>query len=126
MEAKLKGLPDSEVTKLVNDAIHAQNDKADDKKAEEKSAEMRALEGVLANRVYDRLLTGGYVDGYLGPIIYGHPLSYLDPLYGQAAAIKAYSDYVLGYEAAHHIAPYVYHPDLLKILNTVHAITGST
>ena len=87
---------------------------------------MRAVEAVLARRVYDRLVGGGYIDGYLGPVIYGHPLSYLDPLYGQAAAIKAYSDYVLGYETAHHIAPYVYNSDLLKILNTVHAITAST
>ena len=82
MEAKLKGLPDSDVTKLVNDAIHAQSDKEDDKKADEKSAEMRAVEGVLAKRVYDRLVGGGYVDGYMGPLVYGHPLSYLDPLYG--------------------------------------------
>ena len=72
MEAKLKGLPDSDVTKLVNDAIVASKgnpglkDLKTHQEIEAKEHEMRGHEAALANHLYDRLLNGGYVKGYNG------------------------------------------------------------
>ena len=97
MEAKLKGLPDSDVTKLVNDAISTvrkETSKTDmatttDEK-NNKSAEFKAVEDALANRVASRLKNGGY----MGP--YRHPLT--RDLYDQVESIYNYHDMVLGYE----------------------------
>ena len=69
---------------------------------EAKEHEMRGHEAALANHLYDRLLSGGYVKGYIGDSFYPTipvPLDLMD----QAAAIKAYHDSVLGYDMTHHI-----------------------
>jgi hypothetical protein len=129
MEAKLKGLPDSDVTKLVNDAILSNNSKPGVKdlkthqEIEAKEHEMRGHEAALANHLYDRLLSGGYVKGYIGdrfePVL-PLPLDLID----QATAIKAYHDSVLGYDMIHHIVS-AYAPHLQAVLDSIAKIVGS-
>ena len=120
MEAKLKNLPDSEVTKLVNDAIRQNNMKPTSKEKNEieaKGEELRGYDAALANHLYDRLLSGGYVRGYKGgnfvPTV---PLPW--DLMDEAAAIKAYHDMVLGYDLTHHIVA-AYDPRVKEILESI-------
>jgi hypothetical protein len=112
-------MSDEEVTKLAEDQVKdakAKDPKKDDKpktkdEAEAKDAEMKAIEGALARRVLDRL----------GP--YGYPYPYVatgSPLLDRVAAVRAYNDMVLGYEAAY---PYGYFvptsEDVRKVLDVV-------
>lgn len=112
MEETLKGMDDDAITKLATDQVKdskekdPKKEKTDPKKdkktpddADAKDAEMKAVEAALSRRILDRL-GGGYGPYSAYPYI-GSPL--LDRI----AAVHAYHDMVLGYEAANNIYGYL-------------------
>lgn len=125
MKSRLMALNEDELTKIVKDAVNAKNldislaSMAADPVA--KDADYKAVESVLADRILERLKSGGYFPRY------GYPLSLdlLDKIY----ALRAYHDLVLGWELQNQIIAGMLDPSLdalLKILAGATDSTGST
>lgn len=112
MVDKLKNMKDEDIVSLMQSQIKENKDakkEASPSDAEAKDAEMKQVEAALSRRILDRL-AGGY-----GPYS-AYPWAG-SPLLDRIAAVHAYHDMVLGYEAANNIYGY-----LVPTLDDVHKV----
>ena len=128
--AKLQGTSDDGLQKMVDAAIaNAKNKPAGEVEAEKKEGEMRAVEKILADKIYNRIIADGY---YRPPYTSSYYRPYYGPYRGPLNSgltydinrLLNYHEYVNRYDVVNKVVGSVLDPKLEEIIGVLYDLVN--
>ena len=125
-EAELSGISEEALQRMVDDAIkNAKNKPAEDKNAAEIDGKMRAVERVLADKIYNRIISEGYYrpswsSSYYRPYYPTYRPYLSGDLDAQIRRVLNYHTYVNQYEGLNKVLGHTLDPKLEEIIGVMY------